>query len=129
MADEQLIVQMVLSLMFLLTVKHFVVDFVLQTDKMVQEKGIYGAWGGIYHSLGHGAFTYLALAWLDPVDAILPALLDMIVHYHVDWAKMNINRHYGYTPQHHQFWLWLGIDQLLHYLTYIAIIAWFCGAY
>ena len=123
MIEEQLIIQMVLSLVFLLTVKHFIVDFVLQTERMVKEKGTYGAWGGIYHSLGHGAFTYIALAWLGPVDAIIPAVVDAVAHYHIDWAKMNINRRYGYTPQ-----VWLGVDQLLHYLTYVVILAWYCGA-
>lgn len=122
-------IQIVVFLMFLLVVKHFIVDFILQTDKMVMEKGTYGAWGGIYHSLGHGAFTWLALAWLNPLYAIIPAIFDFVVHYHVDWAKMNINKKYGWTPKDHQFWVSLGVDQLAHYLTYVIIIGWFVGAF
>ena len=48
------------------------------------------------------------------------ALLDFVIHYHIDWAKMNLSQ--GLTTDNHKFWIWLGFDQMLHYLTYILII-------
>jgi hypothetical protein len=29
----------------------------------------------------------------------------------------------GLTPADRQFWIWLGLDQALHYLTYVGIIS------
>ena len=44
------------------------------------------------------------------------------MHYHIDWAKEQITRRAGYTPQTPRFWHALGIDQLLHGLTYLVIV-------
>ena len=47
----------------------------------------------------------------------------MVIHYHVDWLKMNINKKYGWkADQHPEFWVLLGLDQLAHYLTYVLLI-------
>lgn len=105
-----------------LNVKHFLVDFVWQTDKQVQEKGQYLKLGGIEHSGLHALFTYLILIHiLDMPMAGMLALVDLILHYHIDWAKMTINKKFNYTPSDKEFWFWLGLDQLLHQLTYIFI--------
>lgn len=106
----------------LLTLKHFFCDFVIQFHYMVLEKGTYGAMGGIHHSAFHGLFTLFILMFFAPQYAIWLAFVDFVVHYHVDWAKMNINRIKGYTPKDDGFWLWLGIDQLAHSLTYLGIV-------
>jgi hypothetical protein len=105
-----------------LFIKHFVVDFYLQTDKMVKEKGIYGAPGGLWHSGQQGLGTFIVLAlFINLPLAVLLAFADALIHYHVDWAKMNIGKKYGYTPADKEFWFWLGFDQLAHSLTYIWI--------
>lgn len=117
-------IQMIVVVMFLLQLKHFVADFMLQTDQMVMEKGTYGARFGIYHSAIQAFGTFLALAWIHPFLGVITAVFDFLVHYHVDWAKMNINRKYGYTPADHKFWFWLGLDQLAHQLTYVIIVGW-----
>jgi len=37
---------------------------------------------------------------------------------------MNLNKKYGWKPdQHAQFWWLLGVDQFLHALTYIGLVA------
>lgn len=51
------------------------------------------------------------------------ALFEFIVHYHIDWAKMNINRKMGWKDENSEFWVLLGADQLLHYLTYVLMVA------
>ena len=117
-------IQIVIAVMFLLQVKHFIADFVLQTDQMVIEKGTYGARYGIYHSAIQGAGTFFALCWIHPFLGVITGIFDFLVHYHIDWAKMNINRKYGYTPKDHEFWFWLGLDQLAHQLTYVFIVGW-----
>jgi hypothetical protein len=117
-------VQIIILVLFLLQIKHFVADFMLQTDQMVMEKGTYGARWGIYHSAIQAFGTFLALAWIHPFLGLVTAVFDFLAHYHIDWAKMNINNHYGYTPKDREFWFWLGLDQLAHQLTYVLIIGW-----
>jgi hypothetical protein len=46
-----------LLILTLLFIKHFLADFVWQTDTMVIEKGKYGYLGGLQHSGLHGAFN------------------------------------------------------------------------
>jgi hypothetical protein len=124
MAEYLTDIQAVLFVFLLLQIKHFLADFVWQTNQMVYEKGIYGARYGIYHSLIQAAGTFLAFAWMHPVLGAATALVDFIAHYHIDWAKININKKYNYTPQDKQFWFWLGIDQLAHQITYLFLVGW-----
>jgi hypothetical protein len=106
----------------LLFVKHFIVDFYLQTNEHVANKGLYGVWKGIEHSLQHGIATAVILVFFVSWPfAILLAIADFVIHYHVDWAKININRSRHLTPSDQQFWFWLGLDQLAHSLTYVWI--------
>ena len=108
----------------LLITKHFIVDFPLQQAYQYTNKGTYGHPGGILHAGLHGIGTFLCLMVFSPF-AILFAFVDMVVHYHIDWAKMNINSKLGWGPTtHEQFWWLMGLDQLLHYLTYVGIIVW-----
>ena len=59
-----------------------------------------------------------------PLLAICLGVADFLLHYHIDWAKMNLNKKLGYGPTtHEQFWWLLGLDQLLHALTYLGLTA------
>jgi hypothetical protein len=117
---------LILTLLFL---KHFIIDFPLQNKYQWSNKGTYGHMGGILHAGLHGIGTLLCLVFfVDPLFAVIIASLDCVIHYHIDWAKMNINKKMGWAPTtHEQFWWLLGLDQLLHSLTYIAIagIIWY----
>jgi len=108
-----------------LLVKHAVADFILQTDLIFRQKGSYGAPGGLWHALIHILLT-------APVFLLFPggglglaaALLagEFVLHYHIDWTKEQIVRREGWTPKDKYFWWALGLDQLLHGLTYVAIL-------
>lgn len=112
-----------LLILFLLFTKHFVIDFPLQKPYQWMNKGTYGHPGGLLHSGLHGLGTWLSLVWFTPY-AIALALFDFVVHYHVDWAKMNLNAKMGWGANtHEEFWWLLGLDQYIHSLTYIAIVA------
>lgn len=110
-------------LLALFGIKHFVADFALQFEYMTRDKGIYGASGGIEHASLHAVLTLWILVFIvgNANVAIVLALLDGVIHYHIDWAKQKFTR--GLTPADREFWFYLGLDQLLHYLTYVAIIA------
>lgn len=110
--------------LLLLFVKHFVCDFPLQTSPwMYRNKGIYFHPGGIAHSAVHALGTWLVLVFFIGEQAWLYALLDFIVHYHIDWAKLQLNKRYGLRPDNSNwFWILLGLDQLAHHITYFVII-------
>ncbi|HAJ71001.1 MAG TPA: DUF3307 domain-containing protein, partial [Methylophilaceae bacterium] len=55
--------------------------------------------------------------------AIVYALIDFIVHYHIDWLKLNINKKFNFRADNSNgFWILLGLDQLAHHITYFVII-------
>ena len=116
-------------LLFWFIIKHFVCDFPLQaTPWMYKNKGTYGHLGGIAHAGIHmtGTVAIFALTLggiLSPLDIALLGLIDGLIHYHIDWAKMNIGRIYNLKPDNSEwFWILLGLDQLLHYMTYLFLI-------
>lgn len=110
--------------LFLLFIKHFVCDFPLQTSPwMYRNKGIYLHMGGIAHALVHGIGTWLVLVWFIGQQALLYALIDFLLHYHIDWAKLNINKHFDLRADNSNwFWILLGFDQLAHHITYFLIV-------
>ena len=145
---------MLLNLMMLLITKHFVVDFLMQPAWMYKNKGKYGHEGGIAHAGLHMVVTYIILIiWSNfnwPLSASL-AIFEGIIHYHIDWAKVNINklkfkkyiffkglwnknddvkRHIVWIIDKKEwlpntsewFWYILGLDQFLHYTTYMVML-------
>ena len=117
-------VELILVILILLEIKHFLADFVFQSDYQIQHKGTYGHWGGIQHSLYHSVGTAAIFALFTPWFLIL-GLLDFLIHYHIDWAKMNINQWRSVTIKDREFWIWLGADQLAHQFTYIGLVGFF----
>lgn len=107
-----------------LFIKHFVCDFPLQSNPwMYRNKGTYGHLGGITHAAVHGVGTALVLVPFIGRAALMYALIDMVVHYHIDWAKMNLTRRHDLQPDNSEwFWILLGLDQLLHHLTYFLLV-------
>ena len=85
-------------------------------------KGTYGHPGGIFHAELHAVFTYLCFSWYFPTLSVILALVDGIIHYHVDWLKVKINNRYGWTVEQPQYWALFGFDQFIHALTYIIMV-------
>tara|TARA_B100000282_G_scaffold240367_1_gene183100 strand:- start:43 stop:429 length:387 start_codon:yes stop_codon:yes gene_type:complete len=115
-----------IGLFALFTVKHIVADYFLQFSWMIRDKGFYGELGGIAHSGMHAFLTLfvllLANTGLHIMLLTLLSILDGVIHYHVDWVKSNIWREKKYTSQDQMYWITHGIDQGLHFLTYVLII-------
>ncbi len=115
--------QTMFGALILLCIKHWLADFVLQTQTMIQGKGTYGDAAGIVHSMIHGALTAAVFVFIMPsaiFTAISIGIYDMLIHYHIDWAKMQFKA----EPNSSKFWALFGLDQLLHHLTYIGIVFW-----
>ena len=107
-----------------LQLKHFIFDFLWQPKYEWSNKGTYGHLGGIIHSAKHvfGTAIVLYLCSASVYALVFLALLDGFIHYHVDWSKMNINAKWNLTAADNKFWILLGLDQLLHQITYILIV-------
>jgi Protein of unknown function (DUF3307) len=114
-----------LTLLFLLQLKHLVIDWILQPRWMWANKGTYGHWGGIVHAWFNAVGTAACFSLFVPFDTVVLILvIDFLAHYHIDWAKMNINKITGWGPTTHpEFWWLTGFDQFLHQITYIGLLA------
>lgn len=108
-------------------------DFSLQRPYQYLNKGTYGHPGGILHAGIHSIGTFLVLSiiyfgfilgsCISFWNVVLLSLLDGVVHYHIDWAKVKICLKKDLKCNNSEdYWILLGFDQYLHYLTYVVII-------
>jgi hypothetical protein len=109
------------KLLILFLIKHFLIDFVTQTEYQWKNKGTFLHPGGLLHSSLHGLGTYIILlnTGIDPVSM---GILDFGTHYTIDFCKTNLNKILNIGAESQIFWFLVGLDQLLHYLVYIYII-------
>ena len=112
-------------LMFVLQVKHYVADFVIQTYAQTVRKGIYRDPVGISHSVDHvigsliGLFLASFIVTISLPYTVLLCIIEGILHYHIDWVKV----HFGIKDiTKPLFWNQFGMDQLAHQLTYLGMI-------
>ncbi len=110
-----------IAFLFLLFLKHYIIDFILQTDAMVKSKGIYGNKDGILHSVQHAIGTLIvsSLFIANPIIWVCLALFDFVAHYHIDWIKMNYGNRDITNPK---FWNHLGLDQFAHQCCYLLMV-------
>lgn len=115
----------VVILLAMLEVKHFLFDFVFQTPYQLKHKGIYGHPGGLLHSGLHVLGTAVALAVVGTPIVLAAAVLaaEFVLHYHLDWMKEYESRRRAANIGDASFWRMIGLDQLMHQLTYVAILA------
>lgn len=115
----------ILLLFFLLQVKHFYADFVIQTYMQTVKKGMYFHPVGVSHSIDHGWTTLVSLLifnFVYPLSALAiltTAIVESVIHYHIDWTKVKFGNKDMTKPA---FWTEFGLDQLAHQLTYIAMV-------
>ena len=120
-----------LFLLTLFIIKHFVCDFPLQSVWMAANKGTYGHRGGLAHIGVHALGTFFILIvfaqateiFFAPTLFLMIFLFEAVVHYHTDWFKMNLNKMMNWTcDKSSEFWILLGVDQLIHYLSYVFMV-------
>jgi len=107
--------------MLILTVKHVVADFFLQTTWMARGKDAASGWllPLTVHCLVHGVIATLLFAVLVPRLWFLGPL-DFVVHFCIDRAKGFCVARFGINQEHQWFWWLIGIDQALHHVTDFA---------
>lgn len=115
---------MYVALLTALLFKHFICDFPLQRRYQYSNKGTYGHPGGLLHALIHAVGTALVFSvFASPITALLLAVIDACIHYHIDWAKNRYNHWRNLTPGSGDgFWILFGLDQFAHQLTYVLLV-------
>lgn len=104
--------------------KHFVVDYVLQPAWVLRGKGDFRMVGGYVHAGGHalGTVPALMLAGGGVQRIAILVLAEFLVHYLIDHAKALASRHCRADATTRAYWAMHGADQLMHQLTYAALI-------
>src|ERR1700761_3448439 len=104
--------------MLLLTVKHIIADFVLQSAWMAQGKDQKTGWALplLAHCLIHLSFAAVVILIVAP-KFWFGALIYFVIHITIDRAKGLTSSTFGMTPEHPWFWTLIGVDQALHHLT------------
>ena len=118
-------IQLILIVILILQIKHFLCDYVLQSEYQYSNKGKYGHPGGIIHAGLQALFTIVAFVVITPSLAFGFAIIvgEFIAHYHIDWSKEQILKRRHWVFPQAQFWWVFGADQALHEMTYLAIAA------
>lgn len=117
-------VPFVLGLLFLLQTKHLFADFYLQTPRMLRDRGRYIHMGRVHHAGLHGAGSLIALLVMGvPLGwAITVAMVEWVVHFHIDWAKGRWSDRTGHGPDQAGYWRAFGVDQAAHQWTYLVMV-------
>ena len=104
--------------MLVLTVKHVIADFVLQTSWMALGKDQKTGWALplLAHCLVHLAVAMAVILIIAPRFWFL-AFIDFAIHITIDRAKGFCTSTFGVTLEHPWFWTLIGVDQALHHLT------------
>lgn len=110
-----------------LTTKHFLADFVLQTNGMARGKERAHGWLAplALHCLCHAVLTLAIVLVVEPRLWWLAAV-DFAVHMAIDRAKSLVGQRTRWGPTDTRFWWLLGFDQCLHQLTCVGLAVALC---
>ena len=110
-------------LLVLFQIKHFICDYPLQTQYMLQ-KANKDNWIKplLAHSAVHSIGTFIVVSFFNIKLAFVLAFLDLILHFIVDRIKAspNIGNKWGIDKPY--FWWALGLDQMAHHLINYVFI-------
>lgn len=92
--------------------KHQIFDFEYQPEFQWKNKGTYLHLGGLVHALQHVIGTWIVFFvfhhWvLFPFDFKLVSFIliaEFLIHYHMDWFKMNYLKKHHITVEQPVFW-------------------------
>ena len=106
-----------------MTLKHFIADFILQTNWIAHGKERRDGWFAplAVHVLCHAVLTLGIVLCVAPRLWWL-AIADLFVHAGIDRCKSLTARWGAWSPQQIQFWWLMGFDQFLHQITNLAIV-------
>ena len=113
-----------MALIVAMATKHLVADFFLQTSGIAKGKAAAHGWllPLAIHAGGHAAITLGVILVLAP-RLWWVAVAEFIVHAVIDRGKVLVSRRTRVDMASPAFWWLFGLDQYLHQVTNIAIVA------
>jgi hypothetical protein len=107
-----------------LEVKHFIADYLMQPAWLLNGKGDLRKPGGYAHAAIHALFSSIVLLLFATPFWLVAALFvaEFVIHYGLDYAKIHYSRGVDIDRDAARYWALHGVDQLLHQLTYAAMI-------
>jgi Protein of unknown function (DUF3307) len=118
--SSSIVVGPLVGWMLVLTLKHVIADFVLQTSWMAIGKDQKTGWALplVAHCLVHLAVSMTLILIIAPRFWFV-AVIDFLIHITVDRAKGYCAATFDMTLEHQHPWFWtlIGVDQALHHLT------------
>ena len=107
-----------------LEIKHCIADYFLQPGWIIAGKGDIFHPGGYAHAGIHAGLSLIVLLLFGAPLALAAALFaaEFVVHYALDYSKIQYSRGVHINTNPPRFWALHGIDQLAHQLTYAAMI-------
>jgi len=113
---------MIIILLALLFIKHFLVDFVFQTNTIAEKKGEQFNYLFI-HALIHTFASALVLVFFTSITKTITIILfELIFHILFDFIKASKRLLGRFTFPHKLYFVSFGFDQLLHQLGYLVIV-------
>lgn len=109
----------------MLLIKHAIADLGIQAQLQNINKSNYFGNGHI-HYLHHGLGTLvMAGLCLPAIPAILCAIIDYIIHWHIDYTKHKVNKKLNIESRSRAWWWTNVMDQILHFTTYYYLAIYF----
>lgn len=114
----------IVGMLVWLQIKHFVADYLLQPPWILHGKGDLRKPGGYAHAGIHvcGSLPVLLAGGLSLGWILVLAAGEFVVHYLIDYFKVLHSRTRPYPTNTLAFWALHGADQLMHHLTYSAML-------
>lgn len=102
--------------------KHFLADFLFQTDWMATGKDRSESWLPplAAHAGLHGVMTAALFLVVSP-SLVWLGLADALIHGTIDRLKSLATQRAKVTPRQTTFWWLFGADQTLHHLTHVGL--------
>jgi Protein of unknown function (DUF3307) len=115
---------MTILMLVWLQLKHYVADYLMQPKWVLFAKGDMRRAGGYVHAGIHavGSIPAYLIAGLGLTDMAVLCLAEFIIHYVVDFIKVDLSARSKSGPDSTIYWALHGGDQLLHQLTYAGLI-------
>lgn len=114
-----------LAMLTVFQVKHFAADYLMQPAWMLAGKGDFRRVGGYAHAAIHaaGSLPAYAIVGLGTGQTTLLMAGEFAAHYIIDFGKAGLSSRAHASPAEQIYWSMHGADQLLHQLTYAALLA------
>ena len=110
---------LILYIMFL----HWFADFVLQTNWMATNKSSNNL-ALMSHVLVYTAVMFCGTLVLSNSLFILWAIVNGVLHFCVDYVTSRITKKLWTENKVHDFFVMIGLDQLIHAMTLILTLSW-----